>query len=62
MSELEEYDRFKDALERVVSVSHEEIKRREAADKLARQFTGKKRKPKTKQAPASSDHASRRKD
>lgn len=56
----EEYERFTEALERVLSVSHEEIKRREAADQMKREFTGKKRKPKPKGASASSGHASRK--
>ena len=61
-SDSEEYERFTEALERVLSVSHDEIKRREAADKLARQFTGKKRKPKLKETSASSGRASQKKD
>ncbi len=60
MTDSEEYERFKDALERVLSVSHEEIKRIEESDKLKREFTGKKRKPKTNKASAS-DRVSRKK-
>ena len=39
---------FTEALERILSVTHEEIKRREAADKEQRKFTTKKRGRKAK--------------
>jgi hypothetical protein len=41
-----EYAAFSEALEKVLSVTHTEIKQREAADKMVRKYTGKKRKPK----------------
>jgi len=47
-----EYKAFSDALEKVLSVSHAEIKRREAEDKALRQYTMKMRGPK-KKGPAS---------
>ena len=39
---------FTEALEKVLSVTHDEIKRREAADKEQRKFTAKKRGRKAK--------------
>ena len=62
MTESEEFDKFTEALERVLSVSHEEIKRIEAADQVKREITGKKRKPKLKEASVSSGRAARGKD
>ena len=43
-----QHQAFTDALERVLSVTHTEIKRLEAADKEKRKFTGKKRGRKSK--------------
>ena len=62
MTESDEFDKFTEALERVLSVSHEEIKRIEAVDQMKREITGKKRKPKLKKASVSSDRVSRGKD
>jgi hypothetical protein len=43
-----EYDKFRDALERVLSVTHSEIKNLEAEDKERRNYVMKKRGPKKK--------------
>jgi hypothetical protein len=58
MKESGEYKAFTEALEKVLSVSHPEIKQLEAADRLVKKYTGRKRKPKRS---ASEDRASRRK-
>jgi len=47
-----EYDRFSEALEKVLSVTHAEIKQREDTDKEQRKYKGKKRGRKPKR-PAS---------
>jgi hypothetical protein len=54
-----EYDAFANALERVLSVSHDEIKRREAEEKSKKALAPRKRKAKKSSA---SGRASRRKD
>ncbi len=43
-----EYRAFSEALEKVLSVPHTEIKQRELADKGKRKYVGKKRGPKPK--------------
>jgi hypothetical protein len=52
-----EYKKFSDALEKVLSVTHSEIKQREGAEKEQRKYKGKKRGPKLK-PPASEDRVS----
>lgn len=54
-----EFDAFTEALEKVLSVSHVEIKRREAAYMAERKIEKAKREIKP---PASEDHASHEKD
>ena len=54
------YRAFTEALERVLSVTHTEIKQHESADKAKRSFSGKKRGPKPKTS--ASDRASGDKD
>lgn len=58
MKESKEYKAFEEALEKVLSVTHSEIKRREDDDRMVRKYAGRPRKPKTSVAV---DRASREK-
>jgi hypothetical protein len=54
-----EYEAFTEALEKILSVSHDEIKRREAEVKSIKEIAPRRRKPRKTSA---SDHASPEKD
>jgi hypothetical protein len=54
MKHSEEYDNFTNAVDRVLSVSHEEMKRREAAYKKQSDANPRKRGPKRKVKPTAS--------